>query len=350
MSHVDGVFSLAAHAHNLVSTSPAPDAPEVIWQTWATAFSAYESRLVRDHPTCATSLSFEANSIYDWLMLNASPDFHWVKGLVPPTFVGYAPFHEAVGLRRTPAELSEIMQEIVTSADRGDFDNLSEGRIYACNRFLVAYIEGDLFVDRRDQAYLGRTRPIENWWAEHDLKHIPPPSAASVVIAEILQGVVKREAEVVAVPSKVLSRSASIASVVSSVVTAKSTESDTLHEYYSTVHALPKHVQIVFVPGLVLQMPDGRQLHYHALREWWAGLCLLPSVAPQVLVRSIALHYSMSDPATPSSSLCPATPVTSPRKATDLKDAIMGIVYATWEALREAEPLDPSVDLEFLIR
>ncbi|KZT10270.1 uncharacterized protein LAESUDRAFT_755776 [Laetiporus sulphureus 93-53] len=185
MSHVDGVFSLATHARrvypvdsacvfllqrldNLVSTSPAPDTPEVIWQTWATAFSAYEHAIIL--PVLHRSLLRPIPYMYDWLMLNTSPDFHWVKGLVPPTFVGYAPFHEAVGPRRTPAELSEIMQEIVASADHGDFDNLPEGRIYACNRFLVAYIEGDLFVDHRDQTYLGRTCPIENWWAEHDLK------------------------------------------------------------------------------------------------------------------------------------------------------------------------------------
>ncbi|KZT02113.1 uncharacterized protein LAESUDRAFT_763050 [Laetiporus sulphureus 93-53] len=152
MSHIDGVFSLTAHAcgvypvdgacvfllqrlDNLVSMSPAPDAPKV-------------------------------------------------KGLAPPTFVSYTPFHEAVGPRCTPAELSEIMQEIVASADHGNFDNLPEGRVYARNCFLVTYIEGDLFVDRRDQTYLGRTCPIENWWAKHDLKRIPPPSAASVVIAE----------------------------------------------------------------------------------------------------------------------------------------------------------------------
>ncbi|KZT00154.1 uncharacterized protein LAESUDRAFT_764846 [Laetiporus sulphureus 93-53] len=52
----------------------------------------------------------------------------------------------------------------------------------------------------------------------------------------------------------------------------------------------------------------------------------------------------------PSSSQHPATPVASPRKAADPKDAVMGIVYSAWEAFREAEPLDPAMDFEFLIR
>ncbi|KZT10269.1 uncharacterized protein LAESUDRAFT_755775 [Laetiporus sulphureus 93-53] len=70
--------------------------------------------------------------------------------------------------------------------------------------------------------------------------------------------------------------------------------------------------------------------------------------SPLPLLQS--LSYSMGNPATSSSSLCPVTPVTSPHKATDPKDAIMGVVYATLEVLREAKPLDPSMDLEFLIR
>ncbi|KZT05128.1 uncharacterized protein LAESUDRAFT_760577 [Laetiporus sulphureus 93-53] len=89
--------------------SPAPEAPEVIWQTWAMAFSAYESWLACNYPIRVTSLSFEVNSVYNWLMLNASPDFNWVKGIVPPTFVGYAPFRDAVSPLHTPAELSDIM-------------------------------------------------------------------------------------------------------------------------------------------------------------------------------------------------------------------------------------------------
>ncbi|KZT01721.1 uncharacterized protein LAESUDRAFT_763455 [Laetiporus sulphureus 93-53] len=58
----------------------------------------------------------------------------------------------------------------------------------------------------------------------------------------------------------------------------------------------------------------------------------------------------MGDPTTPSSSQCPATPVTSPHKAADSKDAVMGVIYSTWKVLHEAEPLDPAVDSEFLIR
>ncbi|KZT02760.1 uncharacterized protein LAESUDRAFT_762645 [Laetiporus sulphureus 93-53] len=63
-----------------------------------------------------------------------------------------------------------------------------------------------------------------------------------------------------------------------------------------------------------------------------------------------SLSSLMGDPATPSSSQRPATPVTSPCKATDAKNAIMGVVYSAWEVLREAEPLDPAMDFEFLIR
>ncbi|KZT00166.1 uncharacterized protein LAESUDRAFT_764856 [Laetiporus sulphureus 93-53] len=51
----------------------------------------------------------------------------------------------------------------------------------------------------------------------------------------------------------------------------------------------------------------------------------------------------------PSSSQHPATLVTSPHKAVDPKDAIMGIVYSAWEVLHEAEPLDLVMDFEFLI-
>ncbi|KZS99384.1 uncharacterized protein LAESUDRAFT_765605, partial [Laetiporus sulphureus 93-53] len=70
--------------------------------------------------------------------------------------------------------------------------------------------------------------------------------------------------------------------------------------------------------------------------------------SPLPLPRSLSV--SIGDPATPSSSQRPATPVASPCKATDPKDAVMGVVYSAWETLREAEPLDPSVDYEFLIR
>ncbi|KZS99871.1 uncharacterized protein LAESUDRAFT_765143 [Laetiporus sulphureus 93-53] len=52
----------------------------------------------------------------------------------------------------------------------------------------------------------------------------------------------------------------------------------------------------------------------------------------------------------PSSSQHPATLVTSPHKAADPKDAVMGIVYSAWKALHEAEPLDLAMDFEFLIR
>ncbi|KZT03154.1 uncharacterized protein LAESUDRAFT_762143 [Laetiporus sulphureus 93-53] len=48
----------------------------------------------------------------------------------------------------------------------------------------------------------------------------------------------------------------------------------------------------------------------------------LPLPLPQ------SLSSSMGDPATPSSSQCPATPVTSPRKVADLKDTIIGIIYS----------------------
>ncbi|KZT12091.1 uncharacterized protein LAESUDRAFT_754600 [Laetiporus sulphureus 93-53] len=64
---------------------------------------------------------------------------------------------------------------------------------------------------------------------------------------------------------------------------------------------------------------------------------------------SQSLSSSMGNPATPSSSQRPATPVASPRKVTDAKDVVMGVMYSTWEALHEAEPLDPAVDFEFLI-
>ncbi|KZS99485.1 uncharacterized protein LAESUDRAFT_765475, partial [Laetiporus sulphureus 93-53] len=53
----------------------------------------------------------------------------------------------------------------------------------------------------------------------------------------------------------------------------------------------------------------------------------------------------MGNPATPSSFQHPATPVASPHKAADLKNAVMGIVYSAWEALRKAEPLDSAHDL-----
>ncbi|KZT06747.1 uncharacterized protein LAESUDRAFT_759241 [Laetiporus sulphureus 93-53] len=133
------------------------------------------------------------------------------------------------------------------TADHGDFDKLSEGRTYTCNHFLMAYVEDDLFVDGRDRAFLGQTHPIKNWWAEHDLKCIPSPSAAFVMIAEILQSMVKHEVIVVVSPSKVPSHSVSIVSTVSSVVTPKSSESDMLREYYTAVHALLKHVQVTFL-------------------------------------------------------------------------------------------------------
>ncbi|KZT05129.1 uncharacterized protein LAESUDRAFT_760579 [Laetiporus sulphureus 93-53] len=70
--------------------------------------------------------------------------------------------------------------------------------------------------------------------------------------------------------------------------------------------------------------------------------------SPLPLPRS--LSSSMGDPATPSSSQCPATPITSPCKVTDSKDTIIGIVYPAWEALCEAESLNPAVGFEFLIR
>ncbi|KZS99868.1 uncharacterized protein LAESUDRAFT_765140 [Laetiporus sulphureus 93-53] len=57
----------------------------------------------------------------------------------------------------------------------------------------------------------------------------------------------------------------------------------------------------------------------------------------------------MGDPATLLSSQCPATPVTSSCKTADSKDAVMGVIYFAWEALCEAEPLNPAVDFEFLI-
>ncbi|KZT06748.1 uncharacterized protein LAESUDRAFT_759242 [Laetiporus sulphureus 93-53] len=57
----------------------------------------------------------------------------------------------------------------------------------------------------------------------------------------------------------------------------------------------------------------------------------------------------MDDPATPSSSQRSATPVTSPCKVADPKDAIMGTIYSAWERLCKAEPLGLAVDFELLI-
>ncbi|KZS99870.1 uncharacterized protein LAESUDRAFT_765142 [Laetiporus sulphureus 93-53] len=69
----------------------------------------------------------------------------------------------------------------------------------------------------------------------------------SLAMAEILQDVVKHEPEVVAATPRVQLRSASVMSTMSSMVTIKSSESDTLHEYYIAIHALPKCVQIAFL-------------------------------------------------------------------------------------------------------
>ncbi|KZT00158.1 uncharacterized protein LAESUDRAFT_764851 [Laetiporus sulphureus 93-53] len=143
MSHVDGVFSLAAHTRsvypidgacilllqhldNLVFTSPTPDAHALVWQGWATSFFTYELCMTRDYPDHAKSLLHEVNSVYDWLMLNASPDFDWIPAVVPSTLRGYS---EAVGtadLICSPAAMTEIMQEIIEAADRGDFDKFPE--------------------------------------------------------------------------------------------------------------------------------------------------------------------------------------------------------------------------------
>ncbi|KZT01723.1 uncharacterized protein LAESUDRAFT_763460 [Laetiporus sulphureus 93-53] len=66
-------------------------------------------------------------------------------------------------------------------------------------------------------------------------------------MAEILQDAIKREPEVVAATPRVQSRLASVMSMASSVVTTKSSKSNTLHEYYIAIHALPKCVQVVFL-------------------------------------------------------------------------------------------------------
>ncbi|KZT01722.1 uncharacterized protein LAESUDRAFT_763459 [Laetiporus sulphureus 93-53] len=57
----------------------------------------------------------------------------------------------------------------------------------------------------------------------------------------------------------------------------------------------------------------------------------------------------MGDPATPSSSQHPVIPVASPCKVVNSKNAIIGVIYSTWEVLCEAKPLNSAVDFEFLI-
>ncbi|KZT01720.1 uncharacterized protein LAESUDRAFT_763454 [Laetiporus sulphureus 93-53] len=180
MSHTDGVFSLATHAHslypidgacilllqhldNLVFMSPTPDAHALIWQGWATSFFAYELCMTCDYLNRAKGLLYEVNLVYDWLVLNASPDFDWIPAVVPSSLRGYS---EAVGTAdpsRSPAVMAEIMQEIVEAADHGDFDKFPEGRDHTCDHFLMAYMANDIFVDRHDRTFLGQTIPIDCW-------------------------------------------------------------------------------------------------------------------------------------------------------------------------------------------
>ncbi|KZT00306.1 uncharacterized protein LAESUDRAFT_764729 [Laetiporus sulphureus 93-53] len=264
MSHTDSVFSLAARTRgvypidsacilllqcldNLVFASPTPDAHALIWQGWATSFSTYELRMTCDYPDHAKSLLCEVNSVHDWLMLNASPNFDWIPAMVPSTLRGYFEAVSTADPIRSSAAMAEIMREIIEAADCGNFDKFPEGRDLTDDRFLMAFTANDVFVDWCDCTFLGQTIPIGCWWIDYDSRHIPSSSTMSHAMAEILQDVVKHESEVAAVTLRVQSRSASVVSTVSSAVTTKSSESNMLHEYYATIHTLPKHVKIMFL-------------------------------------------------------------------------------------------------------
>ncbi|KZT02761.1 uncharacterized protein LAESUDRAFT_762646 [Laetiporus sulphureus 93-53] len=170
MSHTDGVFSLAACTR---SVYPIDSACILLLQHldnlgWATSFSAYELHMTYDYPDHAESLLHEVNSVYDWLMLNASPDFDWIPAMVPSTLRCY---FEAVGTAdpiRSSAVMTEIMREIIEAADHVNFDKFPEGCDLACDRFLMAFTANDVFVDRCDRTFLGQTIPIGCWWIDYD--------------------------------------------------------------------------------------------------------------------------------------------------------------------------------------
>lgn len=64
--------------------------------------------------------------------------------------------------------MTEIMQEIIEAADRGNFDKFPEGHDLTCNHFLMAYMANDVFVDQHNCTFLGQTIPIGCWWIDYD--------------------------------------------------------------------------------------------------------------------------------------------------------------------------------------